>query len=160
MTNEQLRRLYRPEQVRLLFVGEAPPASGRFFYARNSGLYRAMLAVCTAVDPSINSEKFLDLFQATGCYLVDLCPHPVDRLSPRQRRAACAYSEKLLAREITRLRPQIIASLVRSIEGNVANAIARAQWKGPTIHLPYPGRWQRLRLQFTERLAPVMEGLL
>ena len=29
---ERLRRRYRPARVRILFVGEAPPASGRFFY--------------------------------------------------------------------------------------------------------------------------------
>jgi len=29
---ERLRKRYRPSPVRILFVGESPPASGRFFY--------------------------------------------------------------------------------------------------------------------------------
>ena len=40
MTTEELRRRYRPETVRALFVGESPPAGGTFFYAANSNLYR------------------------------------------------------------------------------------------------------------------------
>jgi hypothetical protein len=39
---EALRESFRPKPIRILFVGEAPPASGRFFYSANSGLYRAM----------------------------------------------------------------------------------------------------------------------
>jgi hypothetical protein len=29
---EALRNVYRPERVRVLFVGESPPVSGAFFY--------------------------------------------------------------------------------------------------------------------------------
>jgi hypothetical protein len=32
-SEERLRRRYRPEPVRVLLVGESPPASGRHFYA-------------------------------------------------------------------------------------------------------------------------------
>lgn len=160
MTHEQLRRQYRPEQVRLLFIGESPPASGRFFYARNSGLYRAMLEVFKSVDPGIRDETFLDVFQASGCYLVDLCPQPVDHLDRHQRRATCAASEELLAKEILVLGPLMIATLLRSIEPNVARAVTLACWKGQTIHLPYPGRWERLRVQFAERLRPAIGAIL
>ena len=39
LAREHLRRRYRPAHVDLLFIGEAPPASGRFFYQADSGLY-------------------------------------------------------------------------------------------------------------------------
>ena len=42
---ERLRQQFRPEAVRLLFIGESPPASGRFFYHGDSGLYRAIREV-------------------------------------------------------------------------------------------------------------------
>jgi hypothetical protein len=35
---ESLRQSYRPQQVRVLFVGESPPAGGTFFYRANSNL--------------------------------------------------------------------------------------------------------------------------
>jgi hypothetical protein len=61
-----------------LFIGEAPPASGRFFYNRDSGLYRPLRDAFHYLDDSINDENFLSAFQAAGCYLIDLCS---DRLT-------------------------------------------------------------------------------
>ena len=60
MTNEELRRKYRPGRVRLLFIGESPPASGRFFYRRNSGLY-------LAEHPALN---LIYRFKQRLCYLL------------------------------------------------------------------------------------------
>lgn len=160
MNLEALRRSYKPRRVRLLFVGESPPASGRFFYAGDSGLYRAMLEVFQGADPAIDGGTFLEVFRASGCYLVDLCSEPVDRMPAALRRAAREAGEESLARAITALRPEVIATLLRSIEGNVARAIARANWTGPTIDLPYPGRWATLRAEFVGRLTPVIAGLV
>ncbi len=79
----------------MLFIGESPPASGRFFYHRDSGLYRATCDAFQIIDPAINDENFLAAFQAMGCYLIDLCPDPVDRLDPPSRRAACRAGEAI-----------------------------------------------------------------
>jgi hypothetical protein len=155
---ERLRRAYRPARVRLLFIGESPPASGRFFYRGDSGLYRAMRDAFRTVDPSIPEEDFLRAFQAWGCYLVDLCREPVDRLDVQSRRAACKAGEASLVRAMVRLRPDGIATLVRSIEGNVARAALRAHWQGPVLHLPYPGRWYRNRDVFIKMVCPALEA--
>ena len=112
------------------------------------------------VDPSINDENFLAVFQASGCYLIDLCPEPVDLLDSKLRRAACRASEELLSRTIVRLQPAMIATVLRSIEGNVARAASRADWHGPFIHLPYPGRWSRFRDSFVDKLVPTIAALV
>lgn len=156
---EHLRRSYRPERVRLLFIGESPPASGRFFYRGDSGLYRAMRDAFRTVDPSIDEASFLAVFRDSGCYLVDLCPEPVDHLDAKSRRAACQAGEASLARTIARLRPPSIATIVRSIEGNVLSAKTHAKWNGTIIHLPYPGRWSHLKQTFVEKLAPTIARL-
>jgi hypothetical protein len=150
VSREELRQSFRPATVRVLFIGESPPASGRFFYARDSGLYRAMRDAFQAADASVGEENFLAVFQASGCYLVDLCADPVDRMEAKARRAACAAAEESLARLITELRPATIGVLLRSIGQNVANAIARAGWQGETIPMPYPGRWARHRKAFID----------
>lgn len=144
----------------MLFVGESPPASGRFFYARDSGLYRAMRDAFQAADPLLNDENFLAAFQASGCYLVDLCADPVDRLDAKARRTACAAGEESLARTIAELQPAVIAILLRSIGQNVGNAIALAGWRGEPIQLPYPGRWVRHRKAFIDIVTPVIGGVL
>src|SRR5581483_12338865 len=101
---ERLRRRYRPAEIRLLFIGESPPASGRFFYQRDSGLYRAFRDAFLAADASITEDGFLAVFQSSGCYLIDTCRDPVDHLDARSRRAACLAAEPSLARQIRNLR--------------------------------------------------------
>ncbi|MFN7995651.1 MAG: hypothetical protein U0Q18_18720 [Bryobacteraceae bacterium] len=152
---ERLRRSYRPNKVRLLFVGESPPASGRFFYQGDSGLYRAILRAFQRVDPSIDGANFLAKFRDAGCYLVDLCPAPVDDLDPKPRREACRAAEAALSRAIARLRPLIIVTVVRSIENNVIRSADGAGWHGTFVNLPYPGRWSRYRDQFVDTLAEI-----
>jgi hypothetical protein len=75
-----LRRQYWTVRVRLLFVGEAPPASGRFFYRADSGLYRAIRDTFVTAWPSLRSSdrQFLEALRAMGCYLLDLRAEPVD----------------------------------------------------------------------------------
>jgi hypothetical protein len=157
---EKLRRSFQPSRVRLLFVGESPPASGRFFYQRDSGLYRAMRDAFRQVDPSIHDENFLPRFQAMGCYLVDLCGRPVDDLQAKARREACSAGETRLAKMIVQLQPDAVACLLRSIEGNVERAAVRAHWNSPILRLPYPGRWRSHREAFTKLLAPSIRELL
>jgi hypothetical protein len=153
---EKLRQSFRPATVRALFIGESPPASGRFFYARDSGLYRAMREAFQASDPLLNDDNFLAAFQTSGFYLVDLCADPVDRMEAKARRTARAAGEVSLARTIAELQPAVIGILLRSIGENVGNAIALAGWHGEVIQLPYPGRWVRHRRTFIDTVAPVI----
>ena len=152
--NEKTRRAYRPRKVEMLFVGESPPASGRFFYNRDSGLYRAMRDVFQAADRTVTEENFLKRFQKSGCYLIDLCGQPVDKVGAKQRREACIAGEALLCRRIRTMQPKIIVPLVHSISANVERAVNVAGWQGTTITVPYPGRWIRHRERFQELLLP------
>jgi hypothetical protein len=156
MSNESLREHYRPAHVNLLFVGEAPPASGRFFYRCNSGLYRAIRGAFVAAFPTLHDLEFLESFQALGCYLVDLCDKPIDRLEKQNRTRACRQSEVRLAKTIGQLQPGSLISVVCSISGNVERAREHALWSGPTLHLPYPGRWHHHRTAFEHILVPVL----
>ena len=157
---EKLRRHFRPACVSLLLIGESPPASGRFFYQADSRLYRAVRNAFRSVDPLITDDRFLAVFQASGCYLIDLCSDPVDHLDPRARNATCRASEASLAQSIAQLQLQALATIVRSIEDNVARAASLAQWHGPVMHLPYSGRWSRHRAVFINALLPAIKSLL
>jgi hypothetical protein len=156
---ETLRRSFLPAGIQLLFIGESPPASGRFFYSGNSGLYRAMRAAFQQVHTNIDDEHFLEIFRAYGCYLTDLSQEPVDHLDLPLRRTMRSNGEKALARQLIRLQPTIIAPVLRSIAGNVSNAVARANWEGQILQLPYPGRWSRYREAFIHALVPVIRRL-
>ena len=153
---ERLRRRYRPNHVRILFVGEAPPASGRFFYQGDSGLYRAVRDTFLAAFPSLLTGEFLEEFRSLGCYLVDLCGEPVDHLARSARMSICGAGEVRLARTIRALRPTAIVTLVRSIRASVGRAQRMAYWTGLHLELPYPGRWKDHRVEFQRQLAPIL----
>ena len=157
-SRERLRRQYRPRRVRILFVGEAPPASGRFFYRADSGLYRAICDTFMVAFPSLRSSRkpFLETFRDMGCYLVDLCGKPVDRMKLPLRRRVCRDGEPRLALRLRRLRPLAVVTVVRSIGNNVRRAEAAAGWSGLHVELPYPGRWHRFRMDFRRKLIPVL----
>ena len=157
---EVQRNRYRPVRVKLLFIGEAPPASGRFFYHKDSGLYCAFRTSFIKAFPVLENKDFLKKFQALGCYLIDLCPKPVDRLDRRKRIRVCKQSEFRLVQAIRRLRPEIIVSVVRSISSNVGRAQKRAKWTGKYLSLPYPGRWRRHQVKFDEALVHLLRSEL
>jgi len=157
---ESVRRRYRPKRVRILFVGEAPPASGRFFYHGDSGLYRAIRDTFLAAFPSLPKDDFLRSFQSSGCYLVDVCGEPVDHLPRSTRLMVCRAGEGRLARKIRTLRPEVIVTLVMSIRASVQRAQKMAIWAGLHVELPYPGRWKRHRVEFQRRLEPVLLKIL
>jgi hypothetical protein len=157
---ERLRRRYRPARVRMLFVGESPPASGRFFYQADSGLYRAMRQTFLSAFPKLKDADFLQSFRDLDCYLVDLCGYPVDNLPAEQRRLAREQGEPRLAATIRQLDPEIIVTMVRSIAANVQRAQARAKWRGTHLDLPYPGRWKSHRLAFEQALRPILRQTL
>ena len=156
---EPLRQSYRPARVRLLFVGESPPASGRFFYQKDSGLYRAFRDLFAMADPAIHDGNFLERFQRSGCYLIDLCARPVNHLESADRRAACVRGEKTLARSIRELRPERVVILLRSIQENVQRAATSAGFALPIPGVPYPGRWKRNRQEFAAILLPVLRDM-
>src|SRR6266853_5403644 len=141
VARERLRKRYRPDRVRILFVGEAPPASGRFFYQGDSGLYRAIRDTFVAAFPTLGKAEFLQSFRSLGCYLVDLCGEPVDQMNMRARQRICLAGEVRLGRTLRQLGPKIIVTVVRSIGGNVRRAEEWASWSGLHVELPYPGRW-------------------
>jgi hypothetical protein len=156
LARERLRRRYRPAQVRLLFVGEAPPASGRFFYQADSGLYRAIRDAFVAALPELPEDDFLESFRTLNCYLVDLCGRPVDRLDTGERKQACAEGEIRLGRIVRQLQPEVVITVVRSIAPNVIRALQLSNWMGVHLVLPYPGRWKHHRAAFDELLIPVL----
>lgn len=156
---ERLRLRYRPACVRLLFVGESPPASGRFFYQADSGLYRAIRDAFARANSDFQKDSFLNVFRAHGCYLVDLCERPVDRLSKRERARACVKGEVRLSKTLRRLRPDMVIVVVRSIAANVRRSEEHANWSGRHLELPYPGRWRQHRAGFLRALIPVLRKL-
>jgi hypothetical protein len=101
---EALRRTFMPPKVRVLFVGESPPAGGTFFYLGNSTLYRHTKEAFSRVygERVVNScpSGFLGYFRDRGCYLEDLCSEPVNHLVEAEKRRICRASVPGLSRRL------------------------------------------------------------
>jgi hypothetical protein len=140
---ELLRRHYLPKEVRVLFVGEFPPAGGTFFYAANSNLYFATEEAFVAALPALAGRDFLEEFQRMGCYLDDLCLEPVNRLDALDslRVAARAEGQERLSEHMRIWRPKAIVVAMVAIAENVARAAREARLEDVQEHvLPFPGR--------------------
>jgi hypothetical protein len=146
-TPDELRARYKPAIVRVLFVGESPPAGGTFFYAANSKLF---FATKTAFEQALGDSSggdFREAFRSLGCYLDDLCLRAVNNLKltiPDQKRERVAErrsGEAALAQRIRDLNPAAIILVMRGIEDNVRRAATAAELGDRVVAvLPFPGR--------------------
>jgi hypothetical protein len=147
---ERTRRRYRPDEVRVLFIGESPPAGGTFFYYANSKLYDATREAFEAGIPALRrTDDFLDAFKRLGCYLEDLSPVPVnhldlkDREQRRQRRAHRAEGIRPLARRMRLCSPLVVAPVALDMvkTGDITETLCLAGHADvERADLPFPGR--------------------
>ena len=143
-STERLRRRYKPDDVRVLFVGESPPAGGTFFYRANSKLYDASREAFERAIPRLAREDdFLCAFARLGCYVEDLALYPVNHLDLRdpERLEARAAGVKPLARRIKPLRPKRFVFVMKAIVDDVRDALDAAGHNGvQRDDLPFPAR--------------------
>jgi hypothetical protein len=150
----ELRACYRPTKVGVLFVGEAPPASGTFFYAGNSQVYRYLKEALSAhLD---QPDDFLAAFAARGYFLDDLVQQPVDQISPKERGAVFTKNVPLLAQRIAEYRPQMIVTILMRITPYVEAARRLAELEVPHHAVPFPGTGQQGN--FRRRMAEVLKA--
>ncbi len=140
-THEELRQTYKPSDVRVLLIGESPPANGTFFYIGNSNLWRYTRQAFRNVygNDFDHDSSFCEFFMFAGCYLEDLCHDPVNRMKKAERRRACQVSAALLAKRILLLSPRAVVCVKRSVVGQVELAMAKAGLHTVPLHnLPFP----------------------
>jgi hypothetical protein len=165
-TRERLRRRFRPATVRVLFVGESPPAGGSFFYAADSELYRATRDAFEAALPVFrDADSFLTRFSESGCYLVDLSLDPVNQLTDRndgswtKRMRARSSGECHLAATLAELQPAVVIVVLKGIAANVTRAVIRTGVATECYTVTYPSRWHRHRIAYHKELAQLLRRL-
>jgi hypothetical protein len=130
---ERTRRRYRPTDIRVLFVGESPPARGTFFYCANSNLYNATREALEAAIPALREEPdFLDAFERLGCYLEDLRDQPVNHLDMRDPKRLQARTAGVtpLARRMKHWSPQVVVVVMKAIASDVSKALVASGHAG------------------------------
>jgi hypothetical protein len=138
---QKLRVKYRPPKVSVLFIGEAPPASGTFFYSGNSQVYRYLKDV---LAPHLGeSADFLSTFAARGYFLDDLVLEPVDHIPVARRDPIFRENVPMLANRMAEYRPQMIVTILKRIAPYVEEARFHAGLDVPHHAVPFPGTGQQ-----------------
>ena len=111
---EKVRKFYKPDKVRVLFIGFNPPKN-RFFYCRNSVLYYAVFSAFSSVL-NVSERDFLGFFKKSGCYLYDLFPE--------ERVGLKKIKKKIKRREINvELAVKRLAKFLKEEKDNLRNII-------------------------------------
>jgi hypothetical protein len=140
-TVEELRQVHRPDKVRVLFIGESPPAGGTFFYRGDSDLCRHTQEAFSAAFGTgfAGAGDFLIHFWRAGCYLDDLCLVPVNHLSKAERRRERKRGVAPLAERIGAMSPGAVVVVMKGIAPQVEQAVKRAGLtRVPLYSLPFP----------------------
>lgn len=131
---------YKPELVKILFVGEAPgavapgaaapgaaapvPAKNKHFYLANTNLYRTINTAFEQVFGKFNSaEEFLGFFQSMGFYLDHLSRTAIDKTDAAHRKAARQNAVFSLSERLKIYQPEVVIILMKDIQKQVAEAV-------------------------------------
>lgn len=100
-----------PKDVKLLFIGEAPPASGKYFYEDETGLRTLLFELY-----GIKNTSGLDAFISKGFYLLDAvkCPSKKNGKNKNPSKSVIKNCSSFLKEEIDFIKPQNICALGRS----------------------------------------------
>ncbi len=169
---DELRERYRPAPLKVLLVGESPPAprgeAVPFFYADHLGadnLFRGVVEAVLGLDAeTLRREpkaRILAELQERGLWLVDAVDEPVNHLPMPERRERVRGGVEGLVERCLRESPErgvaICHGLVyRSAAGPLRAAGVRLLHDEP---LPFPSRGQRARFVAGLRAA-LEQGLV
>jgi hypothetical protein len=150
-----LRARHRPDTIKVLFVGESAPASGKFFYAANSDAYRYL---SEAIGPHlVGPAPFLDRFRDGGLYLDEVLT-PVNHLAKRDRKARNANAAPALTARIAIYQPRVIVCIAKTIRRPVTQAHVMSGVCCPVHIVSFPGNGRQAN--FRRELGALLPGLL
>ncbi len=139
--NDPEKLKYKPEKVKILFVGEAPAAGERRFYLGNTNLFRTIKAAFSELYGDFNStEEFFDLFKSLGCYMDHLSSEPVNKEDIPGRKLARAAGVSSLSERLKSCQPEIVIILMKELQKQVNMAVELSGIKSikKIEAVPYP----------------------
>ena len=120
-----LKQQYLPGKVEVLFIADGMPVNNRYFYLKNSSMFRAVKDAYTQVFGEFSSnDEFLKVFKEMGCYFESLTVEPIKFLPPKEQAAARTAGVKPLADKIAQMQPRLIIISLKTIEKYAREAIS------------------------------------
>lgn len=156
MDFEKIRQSYRPDNIKLLMVGESPPASKGFFYVKSNMTLYTIRTFKTAYGMDFKEiSEFLSFFKSSECFLDDLCHTPVNNLSRSDRRQSHIDNIEGLSKRIKQADPEIVVTFLKSIKEHVNDAILMSGCRPEIYVLPFPG--QSHQVKYMDGLTDILK---
>ncbi|MBU1170881.1 MAG: hypothetical protein KKD44_15080 [Proteobacteria bacterium] len=149
----KLRNKYLPEALKLIFILESPPASGKYFYNETGKttepLFNEMMK--TFHYKPADKKDGLEFFKSQGFFLVDSTYKPVNKMKGKEREATILSDFGNLVADLEAINgkqsPLVLvkANICRFLE-NQTNIIIRV-WGLTSLKVRPPigmaGAWER-----------------
>lgn len=160
---EEIRAYYKPDKVGILFIGEAPPSHGKFFYLANSNLYRCIQGAFSKIygNKCGEGEAFLAFFKKQGCYLDDLCLVSInDKVGNERQKCRCEGIEPL-AKRIKEMQPRSIVVLMKGIKREVRSAMQQSGLSPAQFYVtPFPAHSKKNKQSCVDENEQVLRALI
>ncbi len=102
---KKMRNEYKPNPIRLIFILESPPVSGKYFYDKSGDisepLFAAMMKLLS-LSPDTKREG-LERFAKSGYFIVDSIYEPVNHLPSDKKDAALKSNIRNLINDLLTL---------------------------------------------------------
>ena len=167
------RRKYRPRKVHFLLIAESPPSSGGFFYFETTigkdHLFRETMKALKfwpegePMRRGVDKRLMLRRFQTLGCYLLDTCTSPVDKLQPTERRKRVLSQTPRLVNDVIEANPYHILIVKSSIFNPVRVALRESGLMGRVLNsgpVPFPSHGNQRTYRTALRRAASKAHLL
>jgi hypothetical protein len=119
-----LRLRHKPEKVQALFIADGMPVNNRYFYLKNSSMFRAVKDAYTQVFGDFkDNDDFLKFFKEMGGYFESLTILPIKYLPPKEQVKAREEGVEPLAKKLAEMQPRLIVISLKTIEKYAREAI-------------------------------------
>ncbi len=120
----ELALQYKPEKVKILFIGEAPGRADKNFYLGNNNLYRTVVVAFKELYGDFSGrDEFLAFFQAAGCFLDHIGTEHTERHDMQKRKVNRQNGIGSLSEKLKIYQPETVIILMKALEKQVQQAI-------------------------------------
>jgi hypothetical protein len=146
---------YRPDQIKVLFVGESLPVGGKYFYCGCNSLLRQVKRALG--EEQTADVDFLIKLKQRGWYLDDLVRSRVK--DPAELKKKCREARDDLAARIRDYNPSVVVCLLRRIRDDVEAAVLKAESNACIYAVSFPPQQSRRFQEEMTLLRPRLERL-
>ena len=156
-----LRNKYLPEQLRLVFILESPPVSGKYFYDETGSttepLFSAMMKALH-YNP-LNKKDGLEFFKNQGFFLVDSTYRTVNKMKDKEREATILSDFENLVDDLEDINANNVhlilvkANICRLFEDKLKQKGFDVLNEGIMVPFPSSGQQKRFHAEIKKLLA-------